>query len=106
MKTALANSKCPCGENMKAHVKKPKAFQPSVTKITCKRCESKFLLITRIARNDQTGVRIATSHFEILELTELAKGILLPQGQNSNCEITTRPGADGPSEETGALRAS
>lgn len=102
MKAIMADTVCPCGARMNAPIRKPKRFEPSVAKITCNACDSRFLFITRVGPRDKDGRFVCKSHFEIIELTELAKGKLLPKGQNPICEITTRPGEDGPRRETGA----
>lgn len=67
----FAQTKCPCGAEIKAKITKPNFHTPTVSKFTCQWCESKFLIRCRVTSTK--GPRIYAHDFEILHLSEAAE---------------------------------
>jgi hypothetical protein len=84
MKLSTAESECPCGAHLIASVKKPKPFQPSITKFKCEICDSRFLLISELGRADKDGRLTFKSRFEILELSQSVAEKLSARGENES----------------------
>ncbi len=68
MKKQEIETKCPCGEPIKAMMQKPNRLRPTVTKLHCLKCQSKFMLKCSKLANEQYKI-----DFEELHIAEKAK---------------------------------
>jgi hypothetical protein len=68
-------TKCPCGAFIKAKVKKPTPMEPSISKLRCGQCGSRFLmsLVRDMERKDE---RIFKTHIEEVEITDTARDVV------------------------------
>lgn len=79
MKTVKAKTQCPCGTEVHVEIKKPKWFNPTLAKISCPNCKSKFFVLSEIDKESHGKVirRTYKTSFEVIELTENAKTLWL-----------------------------
>lgn len=69
------STKCPCGAQIEGGIKKPTLSVPTVSKINCKKCGSRFLMFSARSQSEE-GRRVFTTDFEVIELSERAQAIV------------------------------
>ena len=67
-------TKCACGAELRAKMRKPNPFADSFAKINCSECGSRFMLTT-VRDMDEKG-RVFRTHVDILELSGKAEKVL------------------------------
>lgn len=72
MSQEYARTKCPCGADIEAPIRKPTHFTPTVSKLSCLECDSRFLLHVEIAKSKPPFVRKFVSRFEVIRLSKEA----------------------------------
>lgn len=81
MKTKEIEGTCPCGHKYKSKIKKPSSLTNTITRITCVKCKSKFLLNVFVVKD--LFPRKYNFEPQILFLSDMAKRII-----QSNMKVT------------------
>lgn len=52
-RTDTAKTKCPCGQDLIFPIKKPNYFAPTVSKVACRFCDSRFLMHVEVDKDQK-----------------------------------------------------